>query len=206
MTQRSAQRSALTLLWLAGAISATAQDLAAGRFLVAARAMPDPSFAQTVIVLLTYDASGAAGLIVNRRSDVPASRALRELKEAQDHSQPVFVGGPVALRSVIALLRSPSKPRDAIPVLGDVYRISSRSLLEETLRSKPDASRFRVYLGYSGWGPGQLDRELSAGGWRVLSESAGVIFDPHPDSLWSRLIVKTELRIAFAPRAPAAFR
>src|SRR5580704_13341366 len=97
-------------LLLAGACCLEAQskrpeDLAAGKILVTPRDSPDPLFAESVILLVRYSETGALGLMVNRRTTVPISRALREITAAAGHSDPVFVGGPVELDSVLALAR-----------------------------------------------------------------------------------------------------
>ena len=101
--------------------------LAPGRFLVASRDLGDPNFAQAVILLVQYsDEHGAMGLIVNRQTDVPLSRVFQDLKEAKDRTDPIYIGGPVERNSVMALLKSASKPEDAKRVFGDVYVISSK--------------------------------------------------------------------------------
>ncbi|MBI4460630.1 MAG: YqgE/AlgH family protein, partial [Acidobacteria bacterium] len=106
------------------------------------------------------------------------------------------------------LLRSRAKPEDADEmksVLSDLYLVSSRAPLEKILAGGPSASELHVYLGYSGWGYGQLDEEVRLGAWYVLDGSARLIFDPDPASLWSRLIARTEQRFALFPAtAPKA--
>jgi hypothetical protein len=89
---------------LAGACGLAAQskmpeDLAAGKILVATRDAPDPLFTESVVLLVRYNETGALGLMVNRRTTVPISRALSDLQGAAGHSDPVFVGGPVELYS-----------------------------------------------------------------------------------------------------------
>src|ERR1700677_3003594 len=99
-------------------------DLAVGRLLVASRDLGDPNFAKTVILLVHYDEDkGAVGLVLNKRTDVPISRVFHDLKEASGRSDPVYIGGPVELSSVLALLKSPAKPEGADKVFGDVYLI-----------------------------------------------------------------------------------
>jgi putative transcriptional regulator len=194
-------------LWLATCAVARAQDLsdpdeiAPGRFLVASRDLGDPNFAQTVVLLVRYSADeGAMGLIINRRTDVPLSRVLEDLKEAKDRTDPIYLGGPVELTSVIALLRSPSKPEDANPIFGDVYLMSSKELLQKTLASHVDAKLFHAYLGYAGWGQGQLEHEVEAGAWHILPADAREVFHSDPESVWPRLIRRTETQIARASR------
>jgi putative transcriptional regulator len=175
--------------------------LAAGKFLVARRGLPSPFFAETVIFLTHHDRKGAMGLIVNRPTDVPLSRALREIPGSQAREDFLYEGGPVENRGVLALLRSRGKLEGAQHVVADVYLIASKALLEKTLASGPLPSSFRVYLGYSGWGPGQLEREMEMGSWFVLDPGAGAAFDKDPETLWSRLIRLTELQIAHARHA-----
>jgi putative transcriptional regulator len=186
------------LPWLLLAVSVHAEDLAAGKFLIAHRELGDPNFAETVVLLLHYgDEEGAMGLIVNRQTRLPISRALKPLKEAVGHSDPVYLGGPVDRTSIQALQRSPTKLAEGDHVFADVYTISSERLLQNALHAGTGATAFRVYLGYAGWGPGQLEREVEAGGWWVFPADAKSAFDAHPETLWTRLIEKTELQIAW---------
>jgi hypothetical protein len=76
------------------------EDLAAGKILITTRGAPDPLFAESVILLVRYSDSGALGLMVNRRTTLPISDALRQLRGAAGNSDPVFVGGPVELDTV----------------------------------------------------------------------------------------------------------
>ncbi len=176
---------------------AQAPELAAGSFLVSSRDLNDPNFAETVILLLRYDEDeGAMGLIVNRRGDVPLSRVFEDLKGAKGRKDPAYLGGPVEPDNVLALLRSSTKIPDAQRVFAGVYLISDKELLEKTLGDKAEASVFHVYLGYAGWGPGQLEHEVDLGAWHILPPDAGSVFDADPDSVWTRLIRRTELRIA----------
>jgi putative transcriptional regulator len=176
------------------------RDLRTGKFLVAARKFPDPTFAQTVIVLTRFSEDGAMGLIINRQTTVPMARAVPLARS----SDPVYSGGPVGAPTVYGLLRSPSKPDQATPVFGDIYMVAERALLEKTVSTSPSADRFRAYLGYCGWGAGQLDHEVELGAWFIFSGRAEMVFDTEPESLWSRLVALTERQIAQSlPATPA---
>lgn len=175
-------------------------ELAAGSFLVSSRDLNDPNFAQTVILLLRYDEDeGAMGLIVNRRGDVPLSRIFEDIKQAKGRKDPAYLGGPVEPDNVLALVKSSTKIADAQRVFSGVYLIAEKELLEKALADK-EASVFHVYLGYAGWGPGQLEHEVELGAWNILPPDAGSVFDADPDSVWTRLIRRTELRIALLRR------
>jgi len=175
-------------------------DLGAGKLLVASRDLPDPNFAKTVVLLVQYDADGVVGLIVNRRSKVPISRVLDDVPGAKDRPDPVYAGGPVGRTQVLALLRSRAKPEDAKSVLQDIYLVSSKELLQKTFAATVESNMLHVYVGYSGWTGPQLEHEVDLGAWYIFRGDAAAVFDSDPDSLWSRLIRETELRIAGAGR------
>jgi putative AlgH/UPF0301 family transcriptional regulator len=171
-------------------------DLAPGKLLVASRDLGDPNFTQTVVLLVHYDAEGALGLVLNRRSRVPLSRVLEELKAAKDRSDPVYLGGPVEPAAVFALLQSKAKVEGAEHVFGGVYMISSKPLFEKTISAQPDPGVFHAYLGYAGWTSEQLRMEVELGAWFIFPGDAGSVFNADPDSLWSQMIRKTELKLA----------
>src|SRR5579862_3885553 len=172
---------------------------APGIFLVASRDLGDPNFAHAVVLLVHYDdENGAMGLIINRQTDVPLSKIFEDLKEAKGRADPIYVGGPVETGTVLALVKSTSKPEDAERVFGDVYLISSKALLEKTLADGIEASQFHAYLGYTGWAREQLEHEVELGAWHILPADTGNVFHPDPDSVWPRLIRRTEMRIAQA--------
>ena len=174
-----------------------ADALAPGMFLVASRDLGDPNFAHAVVLLVHYDdENGAMGLIINRPTDVPLSRVFSELKEAKDRADTIYIGGPVETGSVLALLKSASKPKDAERVFGDIYLVSSKTLLERSLAAGIEANQLHAYLGYAGWGREQLEHEVELGAWHVIPADSGNVFHSDPDSVWPRLIRRTEVRIA----------
>ena len=188
--------SASLIVVMAGLCSA--QDLGLGKVLVAKEDSPDSLFAKSVILLVSYDHDGTVGLMVNQRTKVPISRALQELKGAKGRSEPVFIGGPVEGQNVLALLRASTMPEGATHVSDKIYLVPNRQLLEKSLAAQSGPSEFRVYLGYCGWGPGQLENETRQGFWHVLSGNADLVFDSEPETLWSRLIARAGQRIAGA--------
>lgn len=201
MVSRWSGPLAITAAVLCSALVVPAQsthDLGIGKLLVAKRDAPDSTFAETVILVVRYTHGGTVGLMLNRRTEVPISRALEPLKGAGGRSDPVFAGGPVELPNVLALLRANVMPEGAEHVTGKVYLVPTGALLEKTLAKRPDPADFRVYLGYCGWSPGQLENETRHGFWQVLSGSADIVFDSEPETLWSRLIERAEQRIARA--------
>jgi putative AlgH/UPF0301 family transcriptional regulator len=184
-----------------GAASALGQsthveDLGAGKLLVSSRGLSDPNFAEAVVLLIHYDNQGAVGLMINRRTKAPLSRIAQDLNTAKHGSDPIYIGGPVEITTVLGLLHSPKKPDEATSVLRDVYLVSGKEPLEKTLAGGLGPGDVRLYLGYCGWAGGQLENEMRLGGWWIFDGTAGLVFDPDPGSVWPRLIARTEQQIA----------
>jgi putative AlgH/UPF0301 family transcriptional regulator len=175
------------------------RDLGPGKLLVASRELADPNFSETVILLVHYDPEGVVGLILNRRTDLPISHVLAQLKTAKDLSNPVYLGGPVETPTVFALLRSTDTLEGAEHVFGGVYWISTKTALEKTISSRPDPGVFHVYLGYAGWSTNQLRSEVRLGGWFIFQADDQTVFNDNPDFLWRQMIKKTELEMAGCP-------
>jgi putative transcriptional regulator len=175
---------------------APAKHLAAGKILVARRSLADPNFAETVIVLVQYDEDGTLGLIVNRQTKLPLSRLARDLEGAKGRTEPLYLGGPVAMSGIMGLIRTAAKLEDGKHVFGDVYMISSKSAVEKAMASNSDPKTFRLYLGYAGWDAGQLEFEMGMDAWDVLPANPAMVFDSHPETLWDRLVQQEDLRIA----------
>jgi putative transcriptional regulator len=176
--------------------SKSTKDLGVGKILVASRDLGDENFAEAVVLLIDYDEKSVVGLILNHRSDVPISSLFETLQAAKRRSDPVYSGGPVDDTAILAMRRSRASLPDADHIFGDVYVISSKTLLEKTIAEGAGSSMFHVYLGYAGWTNDQLQQEVDAGAWYVFQGDADVVFDSDPDTLWSRLIRRTEEKIA----------
>ena len=192
---------ALLAAALLSAQSTRPEDLAAGKFLVASRDLGDPNFTQTVVLLVHFDKDGVVGLVVNRRTRIPISRALDEMKGAKGRSDRLYAGGPVSRTSVLGLLRSREKVDDAEHVFGEVYLLTKAEALSKAMESETQADTLHVYLGYAGWTRKQLAAEVELGGWFIFSGDAAVVFAASPEAAWPRLIEKTEEHVARLGRA-----
>lgn len=195
-----------TLLAVAivAALSAPAQTIrtkepSSGKLLVAKRDLPDPNFAESVVLLLEYSRKGAMGLVLNRPTGLSVSRVFRDIAAAKDRFDPVYAGGPVERGTVHALQRSKSKIEDARLVVDEVFIVSEPGQVEKSFAAGVSPSDLRFYAGYSGWGPGQLDREIDLGVWVLLDADAATIFSTKPDALWEKLIRRSEIRLAYRP-------
>jgi putative transcriptional regulator len=195
----------LTAAFLCPAQSTNPADLAQGKILVMHRDSPDPLFARSVIVLARYDHASALGLMIHYPSDIPVRRALAGIKGAGKRTDPVFVGGPVELPGVLALLRSHSPMAVSTDgtsrVTGNLYLLSSKQSMGAALSEGRKPSDLRIFAGYAGWGPGQLAREVRLNSWYIFNYDETLVFDDHPETLWQRLIDKTDLQKVLLPLA-----
>jgi putative transcriptional regulator len=175
------------------------EDLAQGKILVTPRDSPDPNFANSVIVLAQYSRTGAMGLMIHYRSDLTIQKALTGIRGAEKRTDPIYVGGPVEIPVVLALLRSHAPPEGAEHVTGNLYLITSKRSIGTALTEGRTAADLRIFIGYAGWGPGQLDREVRRSGWFIFNYDENLVFDNRPETLWDRMIGKTERRFALLP-------
>lgn len=168
------------------------KELKRGIFLIAAPELPDPHFRHTVVLLVTYEKQGAVGLIINRPTDIPLGQALPNLKGIESLPSALFLGGPVGQDQIMALLRS-RKPLDETQnVFDDVYVAGSLKPLAETLKNPNPEKNLRIYSGYAGWGPGQLDREVTHGDWIITTADSVTIFSENPTEMWLELFKRGE--------------
>jgi putative AlgH/UPF0301 family transcriptional regulator len=176
--------------------SKDAKHLGVGKLLVASRNLADPNFAKTVILLVRSDDQGIVGLILNRRTDLALSRVLEGLQGTKDRADPAYLGGPVQVPAVTALLQSPTKVEGADHIFGGVYLIYTKTIFEQTLAARPAPQVFHVYLGYAGWTNDQLRKEVELGAWFIFPADTDAVFNSDPGSLWPQMIRKTEQKLA----------
>jgi len=164
---------------------------AKGKFLVASRAIADPRFQETVVLLIGYDDTGATGLIINRPSKVTLAEMLQAVPGLKKRSDVVYYGGPVEGHRILMLMRSTERLEEADRVLTNVYVSASRNMLERMIGAHKTQKQLRVYAGYAGWLPGQLNREVSRGDWLILDADADSIFEKESSEIWRELILRS---------------
>jgi putative transcriptional regulator len=129
-------------------------------------------------------------LVINRPSRATLAELLPSEEALRPRNDRIYIGGPVAQDRLILLIRSASKPHAAHRLFDDVYISGSASTLRQL--TEPNVKGvFRSYMGYAGWGPGQLESEVERGDWQILPAKAEMIFELPPKSLWRTLIERT---------------
>ena len=156
-----------------------------GRLLVATPALGDPNFAGSVVLIAEHDDGGAMGLVLNRPLDVTVADAVPILSGFVGDGEPVHAGGPVQPEAVMALGDFVDGARSASIAFGSVGFLPADA--DETL-DPAVVNRARVFAGYAGWGPGQLEGELDEEAWVVVPAEIDDCFTAEPEILWRRAL------------------
>lgn len=170
------------------AIGGRSMESMTGRLLVATPALKDPNFDRTVVMLVAHEPGGALGVVLNRATEVPVSDVLGAWGTLAREPSVLFEGGPVQPESAICLARMRAqrpRMRGFHPVSGSIGTLDL-SIDPDALREK--LTCIRVFAGYSGWSPGQLEEEIQSGSWFVFDALPGDAFVDRPDDLWPMVL------------------
>ncbi len=157
-------------------------------FLVAVPQLVDPNFRQTVVLLLQQGDEGALGVVVNRESPLLLKDLCRnqEIPYAGDPAKRVRVGGPVQPQQGLVLY-SADHPDLEGRLLMDGLHISASSGTLTRLCALQEG-RFHCYMGYAGWAPGQLEKEISEGSWIISEADPEIVLDYPPEGMWLKVL------------------
>ena len=129
-------------------------------------------------------ASAPAGLIINRPTRVAVASLFPDVERLAQMDDKVYFGGPVQIEAVSFLFRAETPPKEAIQVIDGVYLSTNAELLQKLLGREKPMEGLRIFIGYSGWGPGQLQAEIERGDWTPAPADAGAIFDRKSEHPW----------------------
>ena len=172
-----------------------------GKLLVATPALREPTFGQTVIVLLEHGVDGAVGVVVNRATGAEIADVLPSVADLVTPPAVVFDGGPVSRTTAIALGNTaPGAGGEGVspvnPPLVTVDLDRDPALLAASLRT------LRVFAGYAGWSAGQLEGEIAEGSWYVLDALPGDPFTADPSLLRAAVLRRQGWPLAAAAHSP----
>lgn len=162
-----------------------------GHFLIAVPALCDPNFFRTAVLLFQHSESGAAGVVINRRTHVKISELSDDFTaDTEGAERFVYSGGPVegpvmAVHTSLVLAE--------LPIVPGLYLSTDKNILAKL--TQQTEHRYRFFGNYSGWGPGQLEQELEAGGWLTTPADLDDIFETDDERLWKSLCEQVGLSI-----------
>ena len=158
------------------------------RLLVAAPRLLDPNFARSVVLVVAHSDQGAVGLVLNRPTMTRVSSPLPEWEDLASAPAVVFVGGPVSEGSICL---AQVKPQVSVPDSGYLPlqgALGTIDLEADPAFVSPCIDKLRIFAGYGGWGPGQLEAEIAEDAWFVVDAQEGDAFSDDPSGLWSRVL------------------
>jgi putative transcriptional regulator len=155
----------------------------AGSLIVSSPSLHDPNFRRTVVLMTHHDEDGAMGLVLSRPSEIQLAEAVPGLADLADGDDVVYVGGPVQPEVVVALAELEETDDTIEPIVGSVGFVPSEGEPDEL-----PIARIRVFAGYSGWAPGQLEAELEESSWIVVPAEPDDVFAADPDELWRTVL------------------
>ncbi len=170
-----------------------------GQLLIASATLVDPNFHRTVVLVAEHGEDGAMGVVLNRPSPVEVAEAVPKLAGLVDPGELVYVGGPVQPGAVVALAEY-SDPEQAVATAFGHVGFLPGDADEGDLAE--GVGRVRVFAGYSGWSPGQLEAELDEDAWIVEPAEASDVFTRDPDRLWSAVLDRKGGQFALLARMP----
>lgn len=148
-----------------------------GVLLVAKPGLNDPNFGRSVVLVTQAPDYSTVGVILNRPTSV------------RYQGKPVWLGGPVMRQVVVAVFHSEERPKAAaFHVLKNIYLSMHPEIVDGLIAD--DKARYRLYGGFSGWAPRQLESELQRDGWYVMPADEGIIFREDTSKLWEELLAR----------------
>ena len=180
--------SALCVLLLLCGVSwpTSAEDAKAQTaiLLVARGELNDPFFADSVVLVMNNLGPAPIGLVVNRPTEIPVSHLFPDLKRLGQVKDKVYFGGPVEMASVWFLFRASKAPEHAVQAFTGICVSANRDLLLQLLGRDKPMDGLRIFIGHSGWAPGQLEGEIARGAWSLERPAPDAIFNRKPEHPW----------------------
>jgi putative transcriptional regulator len=171
-----------------------------GKLLIALPTLLDPNFARTVVLIAAHSDEGALGLVLNRPSETEVAGTLPAFADLAGEGEVVHVGGPVQPQAVLALAELESPALLETVLVGDAIGLVTGDLDPEAIA--PVALRARVFAGYAGWGPGQLEAELEREDWVLAEPEPDDVFRGDAEGLWPAVLARMGGSYALLARMP----
>jgi len=157
-----------------------------GHLLISNASLFDPNFRRTVVLIGHHDDEGAVGVVLNRPLDVTVDEAVPPLAELVDDDEALFEGGPVQPDGAVVLAEFADLALAGVVAFGSVGFLPDE--VDEADRGA--IVRARIFAGYSGWGPGQLEAELAEDAWLLTPATTADVFTAEPERLWEGVIAR----------------
>lgn len=174
-------------------------DSLANHFLIAMPNLRDPNFARTVALICEHTAEGAMGIVINRVTDLTLADVFQQMEIDGSHSvqrtQPVYVGGPVQGNRGF-VVHEPVGSWESTLTVGESLGISTSRDIIAAIAGDRGPQRYLLALGYAGWSPGQLEREIAENSWLAGPADRQIIFDTPVEARWEAAVKRLGVDLA----------
>jgi putative transcriptional regulator len=151
------------------------------------------------VLVCEHSEDGALGLVLNRAGDLIVAESAPQLADLTGDEAVIDIGGPVQPEALLVLAEFDDISRSGICIVENVGLVGDDSEMEDLVAG---TGRVRIFAGYAGWGPGQLDMELDREDWFVAPAGVDDIFNPDADELWTRVLARKGGHFALVARMP----
>ncbi len=152
--------------------------------LVARSELRDPNFKDSTVLVMNNFGPAPVGLIVDRPTRIAVAQLFPDVEGLAQLEDKVHFGGPVEVTRVSFLFRADTSHERAIQVVDGVYFSADRELLRKLLDRERPMNGLRIFIGHSGWAPGQLEAEIARDDWTLAPATAERIFGAKPGQPW----------------------
>jgi len=155
---------------------------APGILLIADPFLKDPNFLRTVVILCEHQDQGSFGFVLNKLIEQTLDELISDL---EGHELPVYYGGPVQMNTIHFLHQYPDLIPGSQKINNDIYWGGNFETVTALIKSKSiDFNKIKFFVGYSGWGDGQLREELKEKSWLTVSATKYLVFNTQHDDIW----------------------
>jgi putative transcriptional regulator len=155
---------------------------APGILLIADPFLKDPNFLRTVVILCEHQEQGSFGFVLNKQIEQTLDELITDL---EGHELPVYYGGPVQMNTIHFLHQYPDLIPGSQKISNDIYWGGNFETVTALIKNKSiDLNKIKFFVGYSGWGDGQLTDELKEKSWLTVSATNNLVFNTQHDEIW----------------------
>lgn len=167
-------------------------------FLVANPGFRDPEYRHSVLIAAPTANGGHIGVIINRPTKRTLSSLFPEHEPSKKVVEPVFFGGPFSTSALVAVVRGEKSPgTGSLLIMANLHLAINVNTIDKIIEERPNDARY--YVGYVGWRPGELRREIDRGLWYVVNPDANTVFRKDTDHIWEELLRSARQINAQAP-------
>jgi len=159
-----------------------------GFFLVASEEIKDPRFKEAVILVTPHHRGEVVGVVVNKPTETTVSTLFPQSELKDEHARQVYFGGPLSKQSLLFLISSKKQPEASLRIFDNVFLSADSKVLQQVLRHPKPFAGLRVFSGYAGWKPGQLEAEVEEGYWLLREADTEILFNTEPGLIWRKLL------------------